>query len=473
MATVLKGGTVVNASGSSRADVRIEGERITSVGVDAQNPADTLIDVNGCYIFPGGIDPHTHFDLSVGATLTADDFWSGTQAAAVGGTTTVIDFATQEKGETLAQAVANWHGKADGRSFIDYGFHLAISDLNDSVLRELATIVEEAGISSIKLYMAYKRILQVDDGALLRTLQTAQKLGILVCVHCENGDVIDVLVDEAKSLGHLTPKYHALTRPAAVEREAIHRAVCLAEVAEAPLYVVHVSTGEGVRVIREARERGLEVYGETCPQYLLLDSSRCETDDFSGAKYVMSPPLRAPENQDRLWAGLRDENLATVGSDHCSFNMAGQKELGRNDFSKIPNGGPGVENRFGLVYTHGVVAGKIDIHQFVAVTSSNAARLFGLYPQKGLIAAGSDADIVVWDPALQSIISASTQKQRVDYNLYEGFHQTGGARHVFLRGRQIVKDGTLNDEPSGRYLRRQPRRQPKAAKELKQCSSSR
>lgn len=469
MATVLTGGTVVNATGSARVDVRIEGEKIASVGVNLGKPTDTLIDATGCYLFPGGIDPHTHFDLSVGVTVTADDFVSGTQAAALGGTTTVIDFATQNKGETLAQAVANWHAKADGRSFTDYGFHIAISDLNDNVLDELASIVKEAGISSVKLYMAYKRILQVDDGALLRTLQTAKQLGILVCVHCENGDVIDVLVEEAKSLGHRSPKYHALTRPEAVEREAIHRAVSLAEIAGAPLYVVHVSSGEGLGVIREARSRGLQIYGETCPQYLLLDASRYDTDDFSAAKYVMSPPLRAPENQAQLWAGLRDGDLATVGSDHCSFNLAGQKELGRDDFSRIPNGGPGVENRFGLLYTYGVVGGRCDIHQFVAITSTNAAKLFGLYPRKGLIAPGSDADIVVWDQASQSVISVSTQKQRVDYNLYEGFGQTGRARHVFLRGRQIVKDGILDHEPSGHYLKRQSH----VAKESESCSSSR
>lgn len=454
MATVLTGATVVNASGSSLADVRIEGEKVTSIGVNLHRSTDTLIDASGCYLFPGGIDPHTHFDLDVGSTVTADDFASGTRAAAKGGTTTVIDFATQNKGETLAQALANWHAKADGRCSVDYGFHLAISDLNDSVLRELVSIVEQAGVSSVKLYMAYKRILQVDDGALLQTLQAARRLGILVGVHCENGDVIDVLAREAKAQGYLSPKYHALTRPVVAEREAVNRAVCLAEIAGARLYVVHVSSGAGLQVIREARSRGLEIYAETCPQYLLLDESRCEVDDFSAAKYVMSPPLRAIENQELLWAGIRDGSIATVGSDHCSFNFAGQKELGRDDFSKIPNGGPGVENRFGLLYSNGVAAAKIDIHQFVAVTSTNAAKLFGLYPRKGVIAVGSDADIVVWDPAVNSVISASTQKQHVDYNLYEGFQQVGKARHVFLRGRQIVKDGVVREESCGSYLAR-------------------
>lgn len=451
---MLTGATVVNASGSSLADVRIEGEKVTSIGVNLHRSTDTLIDASGCYLFPGGIDPHTHFDLDVGSTVTADDFASGTRAAAKGGTTTVIDFATQNKGETLAQALANWHAKADGRCSVDYGFHLAISDLNDSVLRELVSIVEQAGVSSVKLYMAYKRILQVDDGALLQTLQAARRLGILVGVHCENGDVIDVLAREAKAQGYLSPKYHALTRPVVAEREAVNRAVCLAEIAGARLYVVHVSSGAGLQVIREARSRGLEIYAETCPQYLLLDESRCEVDDFSAAKYVMSPPLRAIENQELLWAGIRDGSIATVGSDHCSFNFAGQKELGRDDFSKIPNGGPGVENRFGLLYSNGVAAAKIDIHQFVAVTSTNAAKLFGLYPRKGVIAVGSDADIVVWDPAVNSVISASTQKQHVDYNLYEGFQQVGKARHVFLRGRQIVKDGVVREESCGSYLAR-------------------
>jgi len=469
LATVLTGGTVVNAIGSSRADVRMEGEKIASIGVNLCHEADQQIDVTGCYLFPGGIDPHTHFDLSVGVTVTADNFESGTRAAAVGGTTTVIDFATQNKGETLAEAVSNWHAKADGQSFIDYGFHIAISDLNQNVLDELSSIVELGGITSIKLYMAYKRVLQVDDGALLRTLQAAKELGILVCVHCENGDVIDVLAEEAKSIGHCEPKYHAATRPVAAEREAINRAISLAEIAGAPLYVVHVSSGEGLGVIRDARNRGLQIVGETCPQYLLLDSSRYETNDFSAAKYVMSPPLRSPENQGQLWTGLCEGDLATVGSDHCSFNFVGQKELGRDDFSRIPNGGPGVENRFGLLYTYGVAAGNIDIHQFVAITSTNAAVLFGLYPRKGLIAPGSDADIVVWDPSVQSVISAATQKQRVDYNLYEGFRQQGIARHVFLRGHQIVQDGAIAEAPLGHYLKRRPH----VVKESQQCSSSR
>ncbi|WP_425058899.1 D-hydantoinase [Sporomusa carbonis] len=457
MAIILTGGTVVTAVDCYRADVRIDGEKITAIGYKVQQPGDECIDARDCYLFPGGIDPHTHFDLPVGATITADDFASGTRAAAVGGTTTVLDFATQNRGESLARAVANWHAKATGNSYVDYGFHLAVSELSPGVLEEMACLPHTAGITSVKLYMAYKDVLQVDDGTLLRMLLLAKELGMLVCVHCENGDIIDVLVTEAKAQGRTAPKYHALTRPVAAEREATARAVCLAEVAGAPLYVVHVSSAAALDVIREARGKGLAIYAETCPQYLLLDESCYQTQDFSAAKYVMSPPLRPAANQAALWAGLCEGSLATTGSDHCSFNLVGQKELGRDDFSRIPNGGPGVENRFGLLYTYGVAAGKLTLNQFVAVTATNAAKLFGLFPQKGTLAVGSDADIVVWDPAVKTTISAGTQLQQVDYNLYEGMTQIGKARHVFLRGQHIVNDGRLTDDaPAGRYLMRRP-----------------
>lgn len=455
MATILAGGRVITAVDCYQADVRIEGEKIVAIGQHVDQAGDIHIDARGCFLFPGGIDPHTHFDLPVGETTTADDFISGTQAAAVGGTTTIIDFATQNKGESLRQALVNWHEKAHGKSYVDYGFHLAVSDLSQSVLEEMTTLTEHAGVASIKLYMAYKNILQVDDHALLQVLQLAEKNGLLVCVHCENGDVIDLLVQQARAKGYSEPKYHALTRPITVEREATARAICLAEIAGAALYVVHVSSEAALRTIEEGRSRGLAIYGETCPQYLLLDESYYDTKDFSAAKYVMSPPLRSADNQAALWTGLGNGALSTVGSDHCSFNLKGQKELGSKDFSKIPNGGPGVENRFALLYTYGVVTGKINLNQFVAMTSTNAAKIFGLYPRKGTIAVGSDADIVIWDPAAESTISAKTQQQRVDYNLYEGTHQIGKPRHVFLRGRSIVTDGILNDAaPGGCYLRR-------------------
>lgn len=455
MATILTGGTVITAVDCYQADVRIEDEKITAIGHGVHQAGDLQVDAKGCFLFPGGVDPHTHFDLDVGKTTTADDFKSGTKAAAVGGTTTIIDFATQNKGESLAQALANWHEKAEGKSYIDYGFHLAVSDLNPKVLDELITITQQAGIASIKLYMAYKNILQVDDGTLLKVLQLAKRVGLLVCVHCENGDVIDVLVKEARSKGFFEPQYHALTRPITAEREATARAICLAEIAGAPLYVVHVSSEGALQMIEQARSRGLAVYGETCPQYLLLDESCYDGKGFSAAKYIMSPPLRPIENKAALWAGLNNGTLSTVGSDHCSFNLMGQKELGLSDFSKIPNGAPGVENRFGLLYTYGVAAGKINLNQFVAITSTNAAKLFGLFPRKGTIAVGSDADIVIWDPTIQSIISASSQMQKVDYNLYEGSEQIGKPRYVFLRGRKIVTNGLFHDDaPGGYYLPR-------------------
>lgn len=457
MATTLTGGTIITAVDCYQADVRMEGEKIAAIGQHVQQAGDIQIDARGCFLLPGGIDPHTHFDLPVGETTTADDFSSGTKAAAVGGTTTIIDFATQNRGESLAQALENWHEKAKAKSYIDYGFHLAVSDVNQSVLEEMATIIQGTGVASIKLYLAYKNILQVDDSTLLRVLQLAKKVGLLVCVHCENGDVIDVLVKEALDKGYIEPKYHALTRPIAVEREATIRAICLAEIAGASLYVVHVSSEAALQAIEEARSRGLAIYGETCPQYLLLDESCYDAKDFSAAKYVMSPPLRSFENQAALWTGLGNGTLSTVGSDHCSFNLIGQKDLGSADFSKIPNGGPGVENRFGLLYTYGVAAGKINLNQFVAITSTNAAKLFGLFPRKGTIAVGSDADIVIWDPTVQSVITAESQTQRVDYNLYEGTLQIGKPRHVFLRGRNIVTDGMLNDDaPGGCYLARKP-----------------
>jgi len=455
MATILSGGTIITAVDCYQADVRMEGEKIVAIGQQLCQTGDVQIDATGCFLFPGGIDPHTHLDLPVGATTTADDFLSGTKAAAIGGTTTIIDFATQNKGDSLAAALNNWHQKAEGKSYIDYGFHLAVSDLNQSVLEEMNRITNDAGVASIKLYMAYKNILQVDDGVLLQVLQLAKKAGLLVCVHCENGDVIDVLVKEARELGHYTPKYHALTRPVAIEEEATARAICLAEIAEAPLYVVHVSSEAALRKIEEGRRRGLAIYAETCPQYLVLDESCYDAEDFSAAKYVMSPPLRPLANQVPLWTGLKNGTISTVGSDHCSFNLAGQKELGLEDFSNIPNGGPGIENRFGLLYSQGVVGGKISLNQFVAVTSTHAAKLFGLFPRKGTIAVGSDADIVVWDPTKETVLSAKTQTQKVDYNLYEGTVQKGIVRHVFLRGKQIVTDGVLSeDTQTGCYLGR-------------------
>jgi len=453
MGIVLCGGTIVTAVDDYRADLRIEGEQVVAIGNDIRRPEDKVQEVDGCFLFPGGIDPHTHFDLPVGNTVTADDFSSGTKAAILGGTTTIIDFATQFKGETLSSALANWRAKAMGKCYADYGFHMAITDWNTDIPQEMDRLVQEAGISSFKLYMAYKNLLQVDDGVLLSALCQAKASGALICIHCENGDMIDELVKEALVQGHTAPRYHPLTRPAAAEQEATARAITLAGVAEAPAYIVHLTCSGALEEVVDGRRRGVEVYAETCPQYLLLDESYYQGDDFNGAKYVISPPLRPRENQEALWYGLRTGVLDTVATDHCSFNFKGQKELGCKDFSKIPNGMPGVENRMGLLYTYGVVPGRISINRFVDLTSTRPAKLFGLFPRKGTIAVGSDADIVVWDPGVTSVITAKEQHQRVDYTPYEGFKQTGKAVQVFLRGRQVVLDGKpLDENPGGIYL---------------------
>ncbi|MEG6584271.1 dihydropyrimidinase [Dendrosporobacter sp. 1207_IL3150] len=454
MAIVLTEGTIVTASDCYQADLRIDNGRIAAIGVDIVRPGDEIINVGGCFIFPGGIDPHTHFDLSVGFTRTADDFASGTAAAAAGGTTTIIDFATQDKGGSLRDALSEWHKKADGNSFVDYGFHLAICDLRPSVVAEMDEVIGQ-GVSSFKFYMAYKDILQVEDGVLLAAMKAAKNNNGLICLHCENGDVIASLVKESIAGGKSAPRYHSVTRPAILECEAVNRALCLARLAQIPLYIVHVSSADALEVIERAKAKGLPVYAETGTQYLLLDEACYQSDDLTAAKFVMSPPLRSAEDKEALWRGLRNGMLSTIASDHCSFNLAGQKDLGINDFSKIPNGAPGVEDRFGLMYSYGVATGLLTLNEFVAVCSTNAAKIFGLYPFKGTIAVGSDADIVVWDPQVKRTITAQDQVQRVDYNAYEGFAQQGSARFVFLRGKLIAESGRLSaGMPTGQYIKR-------------------
>lgn len=457
MGIVLKGGQVVTAVDTYFSDLRIEGEKIVAIGENLEKPGDEVISAKGCYIFPGGIDTHTHFDLDVGATVTADNFESGTKAAIVGGTTTIIDYATQNKGETLKEALKNWHEKSDNRCYSDYGFHMAITDWNDSICEEMADMIQE-GITSFKLYMAYKKTLQVEDGIIFKALKRSREIGGLIGFHCENGDIIEVLVDEAKLKGFTSPFYHGLTRPVAVEREAITRVIQLAEMADAPVYVVHLSSKEGFLSIMDGRKRGLKIYAETCPQYLLLnDSYYGDKDDnnFETAKYVMSPPLRKSQDQETLWKALSNGEINTVGTDHCSFNYKDQKHLGINDFSKIPNGAPGVEHRMMLMYTYGVCAGKITLNEMVAITSTNAAKIFGLFPRKGTIAVGSDADLVVLDPNFTSTISAAKQTQRVDYTPYEGFQYKGRILHVFLRGNKVVSDSILCGKKTlGAFLHR-------------------
>ena len=452
MAIVLTGGIIVTAADCYQADIRLAGEKIVAIGNDIAQTEDKVISVDGCYLLPGAIDPHTHFDMPAGTMTTADDFISGTTAAVVGGTTTIIDHITQEKGESLFTALAKWHAKAAGKSYADYGFHMGITDYHNQVPAEMTGLVQREGVTSFKLYTAYK-YLRVNDGEILQALQHSKELGALSCVHCENGDVIDVLIRQAKEQGCRGPKCHPLTHPALTEEEATARVIMLAQLAEAPVYIVHLSCAGALREVMVAKARGLAVYAETCPQYLLLDDSCYEEAGFAGAKYVMSPPLRKPEDQAALWLGLKNGALDTVGTDHCSFNYQGQKEVGQEDFSKIPGGAPGVEHRLGLLYTYGVKTGKISLPQLVALSSTNAAKLFGLYPRKGTLAVGSDADIVVWDPRQSVVISAASHSQRVDYTPYEGWQQAGKAVQVFLRGQQIVAEGNIcQTSPQGQYL---------------------
>lgn len=457
MAIVLKGGKIITAEKSYDSDIRIEGEKIASIGNNLVQEGDKVVDVTGCYLLPGGIDPHTHLELDTGSTITADDFESGTKAAVMGGTTTIIDFATQNKGETLREALKNWHTKADNKCYCDYGFHMAITEWNKSISEEMKDMVDN-GVSSFKMYMAYKNILQVDDGAIYEALKRSNEVKGLLGFHCENGDVIDILIKEAREKGNTAPKYHALSRPVEIEREAINRVVTLAEIAKAPVYVVHLSSKVGLESALEGRNRGVEVYLETCPQYLLLDdSSYGEEGDFNGAKYVMSPPLRKTEDEKAMWKGLKNDEIDTIATDHCSFNFKGQKDLGIEDFSKIPNGAPGIEHRVSLIYTYGVCENKISLNQWVELTSTNAAKLFGMYPRKGAIEIGSDADIVIFDPNYIGVIKAEEQIQNVDYTPYEDFNQKGRIKHVYLRGESVVEDSKLvSIKPKGDYIHRKP-----------------
>lgn len=455
MYKVIRGGTVVTASDTYLADVAIHNETIIAIGQDLELDGAEVIDATGCYVFPGGIDPHTHLDMPFGGTVTADDFESGTKAAAYGGTTSIIDFCLTSKGQSLQQAIATWHEKAKGKAVIDYGFHLMVAEANEQVLHELEDVVRDEGITSLKVFMAYKNVFQADDETLFKTLIRAKELGALVQVHAENGDVIDYLTKNALTQGNTDPIYHALTRPPEAEGEATGRAAALAALADSQLYVVHVSCADAVARIAEAREKGWNVYGETCPQYLTLDVSYLEKPDFEGAKYVWSPPLREKWNQEVLWNALKSGILQTIGSDQCSFNFDGQKDLGKGDFTKIPNGGPIIEDRFSIVYSEGVHKGRISLNQFVDMTSTKVAKLFGLYPKKGTIAVGADADLVIFNPAGTRTISAATHHMKVDYNPFEGIEVHGRVRDVFSRGSYVIKDEQFVGQPgAGQYVKR-------------------
>src|SRR5437764_13039342 len=455
MSVLIKGGRVLTAADDYVGDVFVEGERITLIGESLDVAADRTIDATGKYVLPGCVDPHTHLDMPFGGTVTIDDVESGQTAAAFGGTTCHVDFVIQGKGQTFAQALDDWRAKAAGKQVIDMGYHMAVTDLADGgTLEELATLPDQ-GVTSYKLFMAYKGALMVDDETLYRTMEVAAKTGALVMVHAENGDVIDVLVKEALEAGHTEPLYHALTRPPEAEGEATNRAIQLAHLAGSPLYVVHVSCRESVEPIARARDAGWNIHGETCTQYLFIDYTFLERPNFEGAKYVYTPPPRAKENQDVLWNALRTDVLSAVSTDHCAFKWDGQKTLGRDDFSKIPNGGPGIENRLHMIHEFGARAGRISLNRMVELLCTNPAKLFGLYPRKGTIAVGSDADIVVFDPEQQHTITAAAQHSKTDYNLYEGTQVTGSPEVVLLRGQVLVEGDELVARPGvGQFVAR-------------------
>jgi dihydropyrimidinase len=456
MKTLIKSGTVVTAVDQYNGDVLIEDEKITLIGSALDVQADKVIDASGKYVLPGGIDVHTHLDMPFGGATSADDFASGTIAAAFGGTTSIVDFAIQYKGQTLHHAWETWMKKAEGKAAIDYGFHMIMTDLNDQVEQEMDALVGE-GVTSFKLFMAYRGVFMLDDGSIFKALLRTGQNGGTICMHAENGDVIDVLVQRALKAGHTAPRYHALTRPARAEAEATHRAIALAEIAEVPIYIVHLSAAEALEMVTEARDRGLLAYAETCPQYLFLSYDNYEEPGFDGAKYVMSPPLRDQAKQAQLWRGLAFNDLQCVSTDHCPFCMK-EKRLGENDFSKIPNGAPGIETRMSLVYDGGVRAGRITLNRFVELTATSPAKIFGLFPRKGTIAPGADADIVVFDPNRTITLSAKTLHMSVDYNPYEGRRVTGAADTVLVRGRVVIEDGKfVGRRGSGSFLKRATR----------------
>jgi dihydropyrimidinase len=454
MRTLIRNGRIITATDDYKADVLIEDETISVIGAKLDMEADHTIDASGKLVIPGGIDPHTHMELPFGGTQASDDFHTGTVAAAHGGTTTIIDFAVQYKGQALLEAVDNWHKKAEGKTVIDYGFHLITTELEDNQIEEMYTVMDE-GITSFKLFMAYPGVFLVDDATIFRAMAAAGERGGLICMHAENGIVINEIIKRALALGRTAPKYHALSRPTRAEAEGVHRAIAIAEMAEAPVYIVHLSCADALEQVREARDRGLPAYAETCPQYLFLSYDNYEEPGFEGAKYVMTPPLREKWNQAELWKGLKTDDLQVISTDHCPFCMKEQKELGKDDFSKIPNGAPGVEHRVPLIYNGGVVENRISLNRFVELTSTAAAKMFGLFPKKGTIAVGSDADIVIFDPDKEQTISAATHHMNVDYSAYEGKKIRGVVESVLSRGRVVVENGEFKGKAGdGQFLKR-------------------
>ncbi len=454
--TLIRGGLVITASDESAVDVLVEDEKVVALADPAFAQgwtADTVIDATGKYVIPGGVDAHTHMELPFGGTFASDTFETGTRAAAWGGTTTIVDFAVQSVGKSLRDGLDAWHAKADGNCAIDYAFHMIMADVNEGSLKEMEGLVGE-GITSFKLFMAYPGVFYSDDGKVLRAFQKGAETGGLIMMHAENGIAIDVLVAQALARGQTDPKYHGVVRHALLEAEATHRAIRLAQVAGAPVYIVHLSATEALAEVSRARDEGWNAFAETCPQYLFLDVDDLARPGFEGAKYVCSTPLRPAEHQAALWRGLRTDDLSVVSTDHCPFCFKDQKELGVGDFSKIPNGLPGVETRMDLLH-QAVLDGHIGRRRWIEIACATPAKMFGLYPRKGTIAPGADADIVVYDPDARQVMSAQTHHMNVDYSCYEGRTITGKAETVLSRGRVVVDKGEYLGAPGhGRFVRR-------------------
>src|SRR5687768_7759652 len=453
MKTIIRHGRVVTATDDYMADILIENGVVSVIGLELDIEADKIIDAKGKLVIPGGIDPHTHMELPFGGTFASDDFFTGTRAAAFGGTTTIIDFAVQTKGESMTSGVDAWHKKAEGKTAIDYGFHLITTDFEGGDEKEMYKLMDE-GITSFKLFMAYPGVFLADDATIFRAMSAAGERGGLICMHAENGIVINEIIKRALEQGRTAPKYHALTRPTIAEAEGVHRAIAIAEMAESPVYIVHLSCTDALNQVRQARDRGIPAFAETCPQYL-FHSIDDYGDGWDGAKYVMTPPLREKHNHDELWKGLKMDDLQVISTDHCPFCMKEQKELGKDDFSKIPNGAPGVENRMSLIYNGGVVENRISLNRFVELTSTAAAKMFGMFPKKGTIAVGSDADIVIFDPEKEHTFGVEHEHMNVDYSSYEGWKVKGKVETVLSRGRVVIENGEHKGKAGdGQFLKR-------------------
>ncbi|MBO0439546.1 dihydropyrimidinase [Candidatus Enterococcus ikei] len=455
MSILLKGGVVVSVHGRRQVDVRINGEKIVEVGTNLKAKDSVEEDVSGCFLLPGFIDAHTHLELNngKGSMGTADNFYTGSKAAVAKGTTAVIDMATPSKGSSLKECLATWNHLASGNSSCDYTYHMSIIEWNPSIKKEIREMLE-AGITSFKMYMAYDN-LRTTDGEIFEAMREIQKYQGMLGIHCENGDMVNEMIAKFVAEGKLSPHYHPLTRPDSVEAEAVERYLMIADLADLPVNIVHLSTKRSLEAVKRARAHNQKVYVETCPQYLVLDDHLYDEPDFEGAKYVCSPPLRSISDQNALWEGVINGQVNTISTDHCSFDFDGQKTIGKDDFSKIPNGMPGVETRPELIYTYGVTTGKISLERMVGLLSEDIAKQFALYPQKGVIQVGSDADIVVWDPQTVGVISATTQLQNVDYTPYDGMQTKGSAKSVYLRGQKVAEQGQVIVENQGKFIFRE------------------